>query len=338
MTREILCGDSAAVMGSLPEASVDAVVTDPPYGINIKGKAWDSGVPGAEAWAECLRVLKPGGHLLAFAAPREYHNLAAAIVAAGFDIRDVWVWCRHNGGGMTQSDIGLAIDKRLGVESEVIGKRCAAMMYNVDDNLRSTTTECHAIPRLRPSSPEGRRWWGWGSAFAPRYDFIAVARKPLRGALIDNVMTHGVGAINIDDNRIPWGDEYPGDEHCSSPAGRRPTGIMHDGSQGVLDLFPRRGGKSAARFFYCPRVSRRERDEACENHHPTVKPIELMRRLCRLVTPPEGLVLDPFCGSGTTLIAAMLEGFDFIGIDCSEEYVELSRRRVEYYSEGSDAE
>jgi len=308
-------GDCLDVMRGMPDNSIDAVVTDPPYGLSFMGRRWDCDVPAVEVWAECLRLLKPGGHLLAFAGTRTQHRMAVRIEDAGFEIRDIIAWVY--GSGFPKS-------------------------HNLDGD-----------------------WKGWGTALKPALEPITVARKPLVGTVAENVLAHGTGGINVDECRVSgelWkpitatglgsvkfftqGDTPEIEKHPHA-LGRWPANLIHDGSEEVTGLLG-----DAARFFYCPKASKADRDEGCEgmeevkghsnygsiqefssnpprrNHHPTVKPTALMRYLCRLVTPPGGIVLDPFTGSGSTGKAAVLEGFSFIGIERDAEYVALARARI----------
>jgi len=356
----VLVGDCREVMRTMADNSVDAIVTDPPYELGFMGKSWDStGVAyDVTVWQECLRVLKPGGHLLAFGGSRTYHRLAVAIEDAGFQIRDQIMWVY--GSGFPKS---LNVGKQDGCQD----------------------------------------WQGWGTALKPAHEPIVMARKPLDGTVANNVLTHGVGGINIDGCRVGEGTgetktvQYPdirGNnynnasgtvEYTVTSQGRFPANFIHDGSDEVLELFPdSKAGKprddrgtggiwsesmgvpcgpqygddgSAARFFYCAKASKKDRNEGLDgfaekrpdertttgmetfdekgvakqaNHHPTVKPTDLMRYLCRLVTPPNGIVLDPFTGSGSTGKAATLEGFTFIGIEQSAEYAEIANARIRH--------
>ena len=360
-------GDCLDVLKTMPDNSVDSIVTDPPYGLTsnkkggsgaasvtlenpygrarigtgngaggFMGMKWDSDVPSIEIWTECLRVLKPGGHLLAFAGTRTQHRMACRIEDAGFEIRDMIAWVYGSG---------------------------------------------------FPKSHNGE--WG-GTALKPALEPITMARKPLVGTVAANWAEHGTGALNIDGCRVAtnpefddprlggngsWSSDkmaknvyeggYAGERVSSSALGRWPANLIHDGSDEVLAAFPqsagqqgnvsgtepsektsgifgdfvgrvaslaRNDGGSAARFFYCAKASKKERNEGVnekENHHPTVKPIDLMRYLCRLVTPPNGVVLDPFAGSGSTGCAALLEGFKFIGIEREAAYIDIARARID---------
>ncbi len=436
MRIDLRHGDCLDVLRTLPDCSVDAVVTDPPYGLAFMGKKWDYDVPSVEVWAECLRVLKPGGHLLAFAGTRTQHRMAVRIEDAGFEIRDMIAWVY--GSGFPKSlDVSKAIDKAAGAEREVVGRAAGTGKQNPAWN---GTAQGRAENSLKPeydltapATPEAQQWAGWGTALKPAMEPITVARKPLAGTVAANVLTHGTGAINVDGCRVGTestirarGDSESASGWASvrrspvggSDSGRWPANLIPDGSEEVVGLFPQAaggnfpaGGKlskgsdnaygaflgnnqearsmgdsgSAARFFYCAKASKRDRDEGCEgleerdradqsawvrkcnvcgdtfcdpqtrrpqcghddfsfvsmsprrNHHPTVKPTDLMRYLCRLVTPLGGIVLDPFMGSGSTGKGAVLEGLRFIGIEREAEYVEIARARIEAVTPTTDA-
>ena len=380
--------DNLAVLRSMPDNSVDSIVTDPPYGLSFMGKRWDYDVPSSELWAECLRVLKPGGHLLAFAGTRTQHRMAVRIEDAGFEIRDMIAWVY--GSGFPKSlDVSKAIDKAKGAEREVVGANPTFRpntRNNGVDGLRDRRTEAFITA---PATDAARHWQGWGTALKPAMEPITVARKPLIGTVAENVLAHGTGALNVDGCRVAPTGEQLGGSHVSTKTdgwdrpwkhdaehiaamraawaeadrkatelGRWPANLIHDGSDEVTGLLG-----DAARFFYCAKASKADREEGCEgmdaihrangnkwtdqdyrvssgerppsaesgprrNHHPTVKPTDLMRYLCRLVTPPGGIVLDPFTGSGSTGKAAVLEGFGFVGIEREAEYVDLARARI----------
>lgn len=378
MTIELIEGDCRAVLRELPNASIDSVVTDPPYALvsiskrfgkegsapaqfgrdgayrrasaGFMGKAWDTGDVAHDPvfWADVLRVLKPGGHVLAFGGTRTYHRLACAIEDGGFEIRDQIGWVYGSGFPKSHNQHG--------------------------------------------------DWEGWGTALKPAWEPIVMARRPLIGTVAANLSEHGTGALNIDGcrvdsdgdiRRIDTGEiaraagvrvDADGDIRLDSK-GRWPANLMHDGSDEVLAAFPtttsgtfsghRNKPKikntfgefaladekghvgdsgSAARFFYCAKASRADRNDGLQdpgpqfqhgvtlrqientptigNTHPTVKPTELMRYLCRLVTPPGGTVLDPFMGSGSTGRGAVLEGFDFIGIEMDAGYFDIADARI----------
>jgi DNA modification methylase len=345
-------GDCREILETLPDDSVDAVVSDPPYGLAFMGKRWDYDVPGVEVWQQCLRVLKPGGHLLAFAGTRTQHRMAVNIEDAGFEIRDMIAWVY--GSGFPKSlDVSKAIDKAAGAEREVVGEYKAT---GTARNSKHIGAKPHAaigeyianvekIYITAPATESAKQWQGWGTALKPALEPITVARKPLTGTVAENVLQHGTGAINVDGCRV--GDE----------GGRFPANLIHDGSDEVAELFPEtapakradrgkgidgatfkhatgetsgiRGhdddGGSAARFFYCAKADASERRN---NNHPTVKPQALMRYLVRLVCPSGGVVLDPFGGSGTTAVAARLEQCRSILCELSAEYCDIAVERL----------
>ena len=363
---ELHLGDCLETLRTMPDNSVDSIVTDPPYGLAFMGKRWDYDVPSVEIWAECLRVLKPGGHLLAFAGTRTQHRMAVRIEDAGFEIRDLIMWCY--GSGFPKSlDVSKAIDKAAGVEFGAVS--CSGVGFMNADGAGGYNVTKNQLVRKGESTEAARQWAGWGTALKPALEPITVARKPLVGTVAANVLQHGTGALNIDGCRV--GDEvlpaqvrgvtrmgaFDGAEGNDTPerTGRWPANLIHDGSE-PADLLG-----EAARFFYCAKASKRDRDEGLDafevkaaksyeggrivsadhpetamggesvraNIHPTVKPTDLMAYLVRLVTPPGGLVLDPFMGSGSTGKPAMREGLRFIGCEMSPEYLEIARARIE---------
>jgi DNA modification methylase len=403
------CGNSKELLKTLASNSIDAIVTDPPYELGFMGKKWDaSGIAyDVELWSECLRVLKPGGHLLAFSGSRTYHRMTVAIEDAGFEIRDQIMWL-YGSGFPKSHDVSKAIDKIAGAEREVVGPNPNSRpnMVRVEASVLAPRVDS---PITAPATDAAKEWDGWGTALKPAHEPICVARKPLIGTVAENVLTHGTGAINVDGCRVECeskplftyginrernrssydtgGSNRTGE---ISTQGRWPANIIHDGSAEVLAGFPETVGKfamskhgsgtntkygkferteksllndgiadkgSAARFFYCAKASKKDRDEGLDgfeerkagamsgietregkptnhpmrsNHHPTVKPTILMQYLCRLVTPPNGLILDPFLGSGSTGKAAMYEGFRFIGFDLNQEYIDIAKARIEF--------
>jgi site-specific DNA-methyltransferase (adenine-specific) len=395
----LINSDCLEALKLMPDNCIDAIVTDPPYGLAFMGKKWDYDVPSVELWAECLRVLKPGGHLLAFAGTRTQHRMAVRIEDAGFEIRDMIAWVY--GSGFPKS---LAVDKAL---DGVLGKQGKGFKAAGDDGREAEFKQDLSKRsdygyKYEPATDAAKQWEGWGTALKPALEPITVARKPLIGTVADNVLAHGTGGINVDGCRV--GDEVRTNAGMSSLGvmhddnwqpkdvsttvqGRWPANLIHDGSDEVVAMFPNTApskasagggsnpnpmdwgnsrsdgdevkghtdnGGSASRFFYCAKASKKDRDEGLDgfekrenanwpqsmdgddkrgaapraNIHPTVKPTDLMRYLCRLVTPSNGVVLDPFMGSGSTGKAAVLEGFRFIGIEREAAYFEIASARV----------
>ena len=368
--------------------SIDAIITDPPYELNFMSKGWDnSGIAFQnEAWEKCFKVLKPGGHLLAFGGSRTFWKIAAAINEAGFEIRDTIMWL-YGSGFPKSMNIGLAIDKRNGVDNRT---------GNIRTDGKATLGDIYEWANGSPDTKEyeerkaQNEWDGWGTCLKPAYEPIIVARKPVENSIVDNVLKYGVGGFNIDECKIG-----------ESEAGRFPANVIHDGSEEVLRGMPYTKGNggepnteksncecrvfasgenklwhksgthfddegSAARYFYCAKATKFDRDEGlCDfeesrttdgcirsnletarkfgansafrkNIHPTVKPISLMRYLVRLVSPKNATILDCFNGSRSTGKAVMLENKEFkknykyIGIELTEEYLPIAKARIEY--------
>ena len=307
-------GDNRDTLKTLEDNSVDAIVTDPPYGIDFLGKDWDANTGALETYKECLRVLKPGGYILAFSAARTYHHLAITLEQAGFEIRDQIMWL-YASGFPKAIDIGKAIDKR-GIDNE---------------------------------------WKGWKTQLKPAHEPIAMARKPFKGSNMDNVLAHGVGALNIDASRIAFEDPKDIKTYKNNIAGplERSTAKQGDNikmHQGQTGFKVQKGNaddymvgarypsnvlgevEGYQKYFYCPKVSGKERHTGTDNNHPTVKPVALMRYLIKLVTPPNSTVLDPFTGSGSTGMAATELGHTFIGCELDPAYVQIAKKRIEAWN------
>lgn len=440
--------DCREALTLFPDATFDSIVTDPPYALDsiskrfgnsprteatmshagpyarasrgFMGMKWDTGDVAFDPafWAQCLRVLKPGGHMMAFGGTRTYHRLACAIEDGGFEIRDQFAWV-YGSGFPKSHDVSKAIDREAGAAREVIktpmgttGNKYAKGLG--DDRpwmQKAAELGYHEHASNIPATDAAREWSGWGTAVKPAWEPICFARKPLDGTVAANVLAHGTGAINIDGCRVPsekptgcasapaggvtWNDLNCGLSKSGDARpvdGRFPANLQHDGSDEVLAAFPNAPGQqgalnggedssaniygkygpkrpsnprndsgSAARFFYCAKASKRDREEGLEgfetrasgmvsnnsgqhitrreegyeppqrrNTHPTVKPTDLMRYYCRLITPPGGIVLDPFAGSGSTGKAAILEGFGFIGFELDADYANIAQARIDY--------
>ncbi len=349
-------GDSRVVLKALAAASVDSCVTDPPYALRFMGKGWDSGATAHDPafWAEVYRVLKPGAHLVAFAATRTYHRMACAIEDAGFEIRDQIGWA-YGSGFPKSHNVAKAIDAALGAEPIVIadGATVRRMRPGADQAAGSTweKLEDRTHRETRAATAEAEPWEGWGTALKPAWEPICLARKLPTGTVAANVMTFGTGALDIDGCRVALDEGEvktggfgngqigmavtgigeglaAGVKWQERIEGRWPANLCHDGSGEVLALFPAAEGRSPARFFYAGKAGPLDR---WGTRHPTVKPVDLMRWLVRLVTPPGGLVLDPFAGSGNTGIACFAEGLEALLIEREAEYVADIRERIAFY-------
>jgi site-specific DNA-methyltransferase (adenine-specific) len=430
---KLINADCIEAMKAMPDNSVDAIVTDPPYELGFMGKSWDaSGIAfNIEVWQEALRVIKPGGHLIAFSGSRTYHRMAVAIEDAGFQIRDQIMWV-YGSGFPKSHNIEKAINKIDGVE--FLEKPASGVGFMNAEGAGGYNTTINQLEQVGDSSERAATWQGWGTALKPAHEPMVLARKPVVGTVANNVLTYGTGGLNIEATRVPSDDGFEkawdkpvstnisaeGGKYISEgakhtvdlgeykPSGRFPANFIHDGSDEVVGLFPDSKGMatqksganinvyggnalnessttfpeiregfndsgSAARFFYCAKASKKDRNEGLDgfeekaigvkghglaricatcsatlltggcdcpdrtyinpsrqNHHPTVKPTTLMQYLVRLVTPPNGTVLDPFMGSGSTGKACAYEGFDFIGIDQSAEYVAIAQARIDF--------
>jgi DNA modification methylase len=345
-------GDCLEVMAVHPDASVDAIVTDPPYGLGFMGRKWDALPPGEKWAAECLRVLKPGGHLLAFGGSRTWHRLAVAVEDAGFEVRDSIAWLY--GSGFPKSlDVSKAMDKDAGHWRGRAGRVASADSSMGGPNYERTT-------KGAPITPDAERWAGWGTALKPAMEPIVVARKPFTGSVAVNVLEHGTGGLHIDACRVPMSDRDRRRIDTMGGFGREgwtlPDGTLGDvlegtadGSLAPVDAKAHDAGRwptnvllddeaaealgEPARYFptfrYQAKAPRSERPRIDGVAHPTVKPLALMRWLVRLVTPPGGLVLDPFAGSGTTAEACVTEGLRCIAVEAEADYLPLILARLE---------
>jgi len=365
MSHQILLGDCRDRLKEIPDNSIDSIVTDPPYELGFMGKSWDaSGVAyDVAVWQECLRVLKPGGHLLSFGGSRTYHRMACAIEDAGFQIRDQIMWVYGSG-----------FPKSLNV-----GKQDGCEEWNGWGTALKPAHEPIVLARKPLDGTVANNVLKHG-----------VGGINIDGCRVGNEGGTAKGTFPNQESNGIYGDGLNGAcEIKQLDAGRFPANFVHDGSDEVLKLFPQTSkrvsrvgkvggqnglfenghdpdhlgfwygdGGSAARFFYCAKASKKDRNEGLDefpevsvgtlnmrtdshaerngettapakNHHPTVKPTDLMRYLCRLITPPNGTVLDPFTGSGSTGKAAVLEGFSFIGVEQSEEYIAIAEARIQ---------
>lgn len=378
--KTIINEDSFIHLKTLDENTFDSCVTDPPYELGFMGKSWDgTGIAfNVDFWKEVLRTLKPGGHLIAFSASRNYHRMAVAIEDAGFEIRDQIMWLY--GSGFPKSlNIGKAVDKLQGNKNP--------STYKPND--KNAVYGKNYGGGVTDRTPADNEWDGWGTALKPAHEPIVLARKPLsEKSIVDNVLKYGTGGINIDECRIEGEAKHPdtnpdfrdqgkksketigvdklsfgqvqnakrkktqrqprnkdgvwteensgmkaeGTEFADAdPRGRFPANVMHDGSEVVEQQFPEVDDEGrASRFFYVPKAHKKERDGSI---HPTIKPVELIKYLVRLVTPKDGTVLDPFAGTGTTGEAAIQESVSCYLIEKEKEYIKDIEKRLNKYNQ-----
>lgn len=410
---KIINSECLEYLKTLPDNSIDSIITDPPYGLSFMNKKWDYDIPKIEVWKECLRVAKPGCIILCFGGSRTFHRIAISIEDAGWEIRDTIMWLY--GSGFPKSyDISKGIDKKLGAERERVGGCDSGGFANVMKN--------NEEQGYRPDNyyedgnnhisndaitEEAKLWNGWKTALKPAFEPIIVAMKPVEESFANNALMHGVAGLNIAECGIPTmqsenlgrdnskcdkdeflkgkkridqskpngTDRYPAniilDEEAAQMLDEQ-TGILNSGksnggaiigesSNGVIKemrrgkLISRNDHGGASRFFYCAKASKSERNNGLENeetkethrygagigathekpcieknNHPTVKPLALMEYLCKLTkTPTGGIVLDPFMGSGTTMIACVNAGRDGLGIELNAEYVNIAEKRIQ---------
>lgn len=381
---KIINGDSLEVLKSMESDSLEALVTDPPYGLskmtteNIQecltnwlsgekythkekgfmNKAWDSFVPSPDLWREVFRVLKPGAHGLVFAGSRTQDLMSMSLRLAGFEIRDTLMWV-YGSGFPKSHNISKAIDKKLGT-LKVVGQGRAGKNALGQDSGYNKTYNPDTYDIVEANSEEAKEWNGWGTALKPAYEPIILVRKPPVGSIAQNTLDFGCGGINIDATRIQYGE----DENINFNAIHRQQANCEDkGWSGhvaqvgtEIQMFKEKGRfpanvmidehiehEAMKRYFYCTKASKKEReagllqlDSKRANTHPTVKPLDLMRYLVKMVVPPSGTALDPFCGSGSTLCALALENMNGIGIELQEEYCEIAQARVKHW--GGEAE
>lgn len=327
-------------METIADASIDAIVTDPPYEIGFNGVDWDrSGISfHSETWAAVRRVLKPGGYLLAFTGARTYHRIAVAIEDAGFTIENYLEWIY--GSGMPHGlNVSKALDRADGVEGVLLDTREMAdpkfTRPGFSGPAHSKIANQKKLVEIRaPASEDAKQWDGWHTALKPAHEPIVFARNSSGATVISTIREHGTGALNIEETRVngrwPSNVLFSHLPECEG-SGVNHTDLLCAAACPVREL--ELVSEGAARFFYIAKPRTRERiGGTLRNLHPTVKPVDLMRHLVRLVTPPGGVVLDPFAGSGTTGCAAMVEGIRFIGIEQDPESHEIALARIADYA------
>ena len=368
-TGKIICGCCIETMRKMPESSIDSIVCDPPYQINFMGSAtgWDKEFDSDEWSRQCLRVLKPGGHLIAFAATRTIHKIMVSVEKAGFEIRDLLSWLYFSGFPKSMN-ISKQIDKMAGAEREVIGKHPRPAKPKVG----TFNASFEEAMITKPATPDAIKWDGWGTGLKPAQEPAVLARKPIEKGLsiTANVLKHGTGSLNIDKSRFGYGDpcwvgpnEVPKEQNYAL-MGANKNGLIHGMAAERSELiYTPSGGRWPANIYQCAKPSRSERDLGLEyfdpikghkavnrkegsaglenpragsgrtasevkNYHPTVKPVKLMDWLVGLVTPLDGVVLDTFGGSGTTGLAANLAGYKWILIEKNPDYCSIIHGRI----------
>jgi site-specific DNA-methyltransferase (adenine-specific) len=305
-------GNNMEALSKLADNSIDSVVTDPPYGISYLNNTWDIQVPTIEFWKEVYRVLKPGGHILSFSSARTYHRMTINIELAGFEIRDQIMWMY--GQGMPKSqNVGKKVDEIQGNERRVVEvKKVYKLQLHTDSKRTKVPYEV---------TTGDSEWEGWGTGLKPAHEPICVARKPIsKKTVAENVLQFGTGAINIEGSKIQSEDQD-----------RHPSNVIFDAtSVEALTI----QNPLAEKFFFVSKPGIKEKligFEEGRNSHPTVKPVALMAYLCKLVTPANGVILDPFMGSGSTGISALCSGYKFVGMELGEDYYQISRTRISQF-------
>lgn len=322
-------GECEKILPRLSESMFHAVVTDPPYNLSFMDSEWDKIGDGRafQNWfltcaQAILHVAKPGAHILSFGGTRMCHRMACAIEDAGFEMRDMVMWMYGSGMPKNRLNIGKTIDKTLGVERETITKEEYARTkgefgasVSCVGNSRAGDGTVYGLGQRgeftsrEPVTDTAKQWNGWGTTLKPAVEPIIVARKPVVGMTTDNILEHGCGALNVDSCKVN---------------GRWPTNVIHDGSAEVIQGLP----EDAVRYFYTPKADHTDRAHGAETKHPTVKPLDLMRYLVRLVCAKGGTVLDPFTGTASTGCAAIEEGMFFVGVEKSKEYADIAVDRL----------
>lgn len=308
----LFLGNNMEALSKLADNSIDSVVTDPPYGISYLNNTWDIQVPTIEFWKEVYRVLKPGGHVLSFSSARTYHRMSINIELAGFEIRDQIMWMYGQGLPKSQN-VGKKVDEIQGNERRVVEVK---EVYKLELHTDSKRTK---VPYEVTTGDS--EWEGWGTGLKPAHEPICVARKPIsKKTVAENVLQFGTGAMNIVGSKIHSEDQD-----------RYPSNVIFDATS-VKALTIQ--NPLAEKFFFVSKPGIKEKLIGFvegRNSHPTVKPVALMAYLCKLVTPADGVILDPFMGSGSTGVSALCSGFKFVGMELGEEYYQISRTRISQF-------
>lgn len=319
----IFCQSAISMLKAIKDNSIDAIITDPPYGLKFKGNKWDYTIPSCEEFKEMLRVSKPGATMLCFGGTRTFHRMAVNIEDAGWYINDCIGWL-YTSGFPKSVDISYVIDKKFNTFGDVCDIKTVG-------NPMSSNGKKREIKITKPGSDLSRKWYGWLTGLKPSWEPIIVANKHIEGNYEDNAIKYGVAGYNIDDCRI--GDGKFGIERRKG--GRYPSNIIIDENY-MEKLNSDNNGMNFGEFFYCPKPTKKEK--STYNTHDTVKPLDLMKYLVRLTkTPFKSIVLDPYCGSGTTALACIEEDVDFIVNDIDKKYIDITKRRIEELYESKNS-
>jgi len=293
-------------------ASIDSLITDPPYGISYQNNYWDKDLPNKEIWENSFRVLKPGAYGLVFSSIRLMHRLMVDLEDSGFKIKDVLMWGYLN--GMPKSrNIGLDIDKELNIESEIIGE------YNYVQGYKKDGAESYKAskPKKKPKSKLGLKYNGAGLGIKPAYEPIILIQKPItEKTIVKNIIKNDTGALNLEETRIPYEEGEKKVGHNPHPKGRVIANVLR------VEKF----NDGYDKYFLVPKV-RQNKDDF--NSHPTIKPVDLIQQLIKLISFEEQIVLDPFAGSGTTGVACLETKRKFIGYEIEQSYFEITNKRLE---------
>jgi site-specific DNA-methyltransferase (adenine-specific) len=311
----LIYNQSSYGLAELAENSIDALVTDPPYGISFQNSYWDKDLPDKQIWTDTLRVLKNGGFGLVFSSIRLMHRLMVSLEDSGFLIKDVLFWVYLN--GMPKSrDIALDIDKELGVKSKIVGQYTYVQGYKKGGAENYYAKE--GKNKQEPTSKTALKYKGAGLGIKPAYEPIILIQKPLEKGLTvaKNIIKHHVGALNLEETRIPYEEGEGKVGHNPHPQGRLTANILR--TEKFNDGYDK--------FFLVPKVRQHAEDF---NTHPTKKPVTLMSHLVKLVSFEGQIVLDPFMGSGSTGVACIANNRQFIGYELDKFYFDIAQKRLE---------
>lgn len=315
MNQYEIYNQSSYSLSPLTDNSIDALATDPPYGISYQNNYWDKRLPNKQIWTDCLRVLKFGSFGIVFSSVKLMHRLMVDLEDSGFIIKDVLFWAYLN--GMPKSkNIALEIDKELGIPSKIIGKYNYVQGYKKggSDNYYNHQNKL----KYEPASELGIKYKGAGLGIKPAYEPIILIQKPLEKKLTvaQNIIKYGTGALNLDQTRIPYANNEQKVGHNPNPNGRVSANIIRD----------KEFNDGYDKFFVVPKVRQHAQNF---NNHPTIKPVELMCHIVKLISFDKQIILDPFMGSGSTGVASLQLNRKFIGFELDHNYFKITQQRLE---------